>query len=520
MNTAPTQVKQANALDTIDAMLQSIGSTKVGESNTEAGGFQGETEHPVKKEDDRTEDAYEGSRAAENEADVTEEQSPNEVVGETDVNKESGAEKAALGLGDAVDQDAVQLNIGTLQKATGEDPASETQKAKGGKDDSDDGDGGSQNRGKSTHPARTNNEEIDGHKWSNAIGELLGQVKTASDLGTEAIAAISVDADSEVQAKVASMQKESMCGECHHDPCDCSDEKKAAAKAAVEKTAAEKTAAEKAGASLANAVSAEGQVPDTDKQAQDRQVVEDLSTTITTAYAMADKTAAYLAGLREKQGMPGEEEEEERGGDPGTNPPAPEEESGAPPEEMGGGPPGMGGMEGDPMGGGGGGDEEALLQALTGGGGGMEGGGDPMGGGMPGMEEMGGGGMPGMGGGPEMGGGGGMPGMGGGGMPGMGGGPEMGGGMPGMGGDPMMSGGGGGGEIGEEQLAMLAAALDEAGITPEQLEMAATQKAAYSLKKAASAVERTSKWRPKTAAEASRYQSILNHVREVCATSS
>lgn len=505
MSTAPTQTKQANALDTIDAMLKSIGPEKTAEtSHTEAGGFQGETEHPVKKEDDGTEPAYEGSRASENEEDVKEEQSPNEVVGDTPVDK-SSAEKKALGLGESVDQDAVQLNIGTLQKATGEDPASETQKAKGGKEDSADGDGGSQGRGQTSHPARTSNDEIDGHKWSSAIGELIGQIKTAGDLGTEAIAAISVDADGEVRAKVASMQKTAMCEKCSHDPCTCEGKEATA-------TTTEPTAAEKAAADLAGAVG--GETQPTAKQAQDQQVVNDIAETITTAYQMAEKTAAFLAGVREKQAMTPEEEEQQRQqGDPGTQPPGAEPESEAPPEEMGGEEMGGGemggGMEGPPAPGGmgGGGEEEALLQALTGAGGG----GPEMGGGMPGGDPMAGG-MPGQ----EMGGmpGGGMPG---GGMPGMPG-PEMGG-MGGMGGQEM----GGqemGGQIGGEELAMLAAALDEAGITPQQLEMAATQKAAHDLKKAASVVERTSKWRPKTANEASRYQSILNHVREVCNTSS
>jgi hypothetical protein len=138
-----------------------------------------------------------------------------------------------------------------------------------------------------------------------------------------------------------------------------------------------------------------------------------------------------------------------------------------------------------PEAGGGGGAEEALMQALMGGGGGAP----PEAGGMPGM-----------GGPPE-----------GGGMPGMGGPPE-GGGMPGMGGDM----GGMMGQIGPEELEMLLAALQEAQVNPEALEAGAAAKAASALKqKQASGQLQRTEWRPKTAAEAQRYQAILNFVQEI-----
>ena len=59
-------------------------------------------------------------------------------------------------------------------------------------------------------------------------------------------------------------------------------------------------------------------------------------------------------------------------------------------------------------------------------------------------------------------------------MGGMGGGPEMGGGMP---------GGPEGGEIGPQELQMLAAALQEAGIDPAALEAGAAAKAAHALRR-------------------------------------
>jgi len=67
---------------------------------------------------------------------------------------------------------------------------------------------------------------------------------------------------------------------------------------------------------------------------------------------------------------------------------------------------------------------------------------------------------------------------------------------------------------------MLQQALAEAGIPPEALEAQASAKAAAALKahraKQAASGDRKSDWRPKTAAQAKRYQMMLNYVKELC----
>lgn len=482
-----TATKQANVLDSIGELLQSL-NKQAEESHTEAGGYDGPTEHPVKKEEDRTEEAYVGSRARENEEDVKEDQGEPAVDGEPQKSAEI-----------THDQDAVQLNIGTKQRATGEDSASETDRAKPGKDDAADGTGGSQGRGESSHPARTNNNEIDGHKWASKIASIRDLIGSATEQGNEYLGAVSVSSDTVARQKAAELrgEKQAMCESCKNDPCSCPGGK-----------CAEDQAGKEAGAALADAVTGEGQVEWTDKQAQDAQVVNAVADTIQLAWRMADKTAAYVQSyekhVKKSMEMGGEE------GVPGTNPPSDEEESEAPPEEMGG----EGG--GDPSGEGGspeggapaGGGEEELLAALTGGGGG-----DPMGGGMPPGEDP----MAAMGGGDPMGGG--APPIGG--DPMGGGAPPMGG-TPPMGGDPM--GGGMGGDPAAEELAMLLAALQQAGIDPAMLEAGAQAKAASFLamnarkaqEKQAAAAD-TTQWQPKTAEEAQKFQNLIKVVREMAA---
>jgi hypothetical protein len=474
-----TATQNATSLDSIESMLQEI-HLKQAEANTEAGGYDGATEHQSKSEDDSTEDAREGSRSSENESDVKEDQGAAGVDGK-DVN---AAAKSALEL--PGNQDAVQMDIGVTSKATGEDSKNETSRAKDTKEDSADGGGGPQGRGQTSHPARTSNNEIDGHKWSSEINETFALIKQATDLGNEALAALSVEADETIK-KQAGAASQALGG----DP-------------NINVNVGEPT-----GKQAAAPPTPQGQVPSSDKEAQDRQVVADLAQTLMAAYAAADKTAAFVHGVAEQKRA--EEEASDEGGEEAARE-NPSEEGGeggsAPPEELGEGggggmPPEAGGGETPPEAGGGGGAEDALMQALMGGGGEAP---PDAGGGMPGMggppPEA--GGMPGMGGPPE---GGGMPGMGG--PP-----PEMGGGMPGMGGPP--EGGGMGGQIGPEELQMLLAALQEAGIDPAALEAGATAKAAQALKqKQASGELQRTEWRPKTAEEAQRYQAVLNYVQEI-----
>lgn len=478
--------KQASVVDTIDNMLASIdarvGAEKTAEeSNTEAGGYQGPTTHPVKDEDDRTEDAQEGARSQENSEDVKADQGSPSV--DSTPEKAAARKKQALG-----DQDKVQLNIGTEQSATGEDSKVETDSAKDGKED-----GGYQ--GASTHPARTDNEELDGHKYAGSINQLRAAIKQASDVGNDALAAISVESHDEIKKQAQSQLKER-----GQDP-----EKIAAAQGG------NKSSAKQAGADLADAVAGTGQVDGHDKQAQSAQVIEDLAQTILTAYSMADKTAEFLGGYFEAVS---ENQKQAQGKRRSDFPKASAEKASMTPEDTADAPedssdegddegddegesPAEGG--GDPMMGGGeelppeGGDEAALLEALLGGGMPPEGGGDPMMGGMP----------------PE------------GGDPMMGGMPPEGGDVPGA--EDAMAGMAGGmppEQGGDDEMAMLQAALAEAGIPPEALEATAAAKAARDLKayraKQASSGERKSDWRPKSAEQAKRYQATLNYIKELC----
>ena len=184
-----TQIKTAGSIDSIDSLLRRIGDEQektAEKSNTEAGGYQGETAHPVKNVDDRTGDAQEGARSSENVADNKEDQgSP-------------GVDSTAPGTPGG--QDSVQLNIGTEQAATGEDSSSETSSTKPGKDDPG-----------SSHPARTDNESLDGRKYSSVKQELAYKVldltKVAQERGTTLIAEIATEAHGETQKKAQEIQK-------------------------------------------------------------------------------------------------------------------------------------------------------------------------------------------------------------------------------------------------------------------------------------------------------------------------
>ena len=160
-----------NSINTIEQFLASVGgSVKRAEAHTEAGGYQDGTSHPVKDVDDRTEAAQEGARSAENNKDVKEDQG---AVGVNSAATAKSARDILAGLsrhaamptysvkrsesavstpGSAADD---QLQIGTNKQPTGEDPSNETNSAKSGKKDPG-----------SDHPARTDNESLDGHKFS------------------------------------------------------------------------------------------------------------------------------------------------------------------------------------------------------------------------------------------------------------------------------------------------------------------------------------------------------------------
>jgi hypothetical protein len=451
--------KQAAAYTTIESVLNALkGSTKIAEeSHTEAGGHDGPTTHPVKNEDDGTEEASTGARAKENEKDVKEDQ------GEPGV---TGKETKAFD----INQDSVQLNINTKNRATGEDPENETGRAKGGKED-----GGYQ--GASSHPARTDNSEIDGHKWANVgfaqqLRAYRQAVKTAEDKSNDALASIASFAHGATKEKVAAIQKAA------------TDNKPA-------EPAAPADTPRQAGAKLAQAMLT-GTVDGHDKQAEFAEVVSDIHATILAGYRAADQTIGYLQGLQKAAEEGGEE-------DPSSDRPSEGGGEERPPEEGGGeAPPSDGGA--------GAGGEGDMLAALTGGGGGDAGGGaPPMGGGAPPMG----------GGAPPMGGAGGPPpggdpladmmGGGAGGPP-----PAPPGGAGGPGGMP-----GGGGMAGGIDPQMLMAALQQLGISPEMLDQLAQAKTAAFLNSQVKLAAAQQGWRPKTAGEQARYQHLIQTLTEM-----
>ena len=446
-----SQTKQASVVQSIDSFLAQVNDStrrlKEAEAKSEAGGYEGETTHPVKSVDDRLRDATEGARSSENTKDVKEQ--------EGSISVDSTSESINKG------QDEAQLNLGTRQSATGEDPSSETESAKGGKEDGSQGDHGSQGRGKTTHPARTDNDSLEGGKYA-AAARLLTLIKAAEDPGRDLVARIAVEAQGMVQKQAQTLAQGN---------------KSAAAQPAAQ--AAPQAAA--AGHDLASML---GGLPMAEKQAVEQSVVADIAHTVQDARNMAVKSAQFLNQLFT------ELQQKEAAG----NPPPPPPEHGGDGGGADAGAAGMAGAGAPPPGqvpgadeaaqgmgpGGGGGDEEALIEALLGGGHGGEGG---MGGGADGGAGGGEGGMP-----------------------------------PGAG--DMAGGPGGGGEgmhLSPEDIAMLEHILQQQGVKPEELEAGATAKAAHLLveRQKYAAAKPQANWRPKNAEEAQRYQAITNYIKEL-----
>lgn len=436
------QTKQA-AFATIDALLSRL-TTKSAEANTEAGGYAGGTSHPVADVDDGTQKATEGGRSAENTADVKNDQGSPAV--------DSTAPGTPGG------QDSVQMNIGTSQKATGEDSAVETASAKPGKED-----GGF--AGPSSHPARTDNEDLDGNKYSQAR-RLAQSVKLARESGHELLAKIAVADQS--QARAAKAAGEEMGGGegSAKLPPETVDESDSSADSPPPGKGESKTAADEA-------------------------VIHSIALTVKTAEEDADALAAYLHSYYKAAG----DEPGPPAGDPAAEEaPAPAEDAGGPPADDSAPAPSLdappapggdlGGGGGDPMGGGGLGGmdlssmsaEEFLLQLLGNAGGGIGGGGmsadvggaDALGG----MMQPPGGAEPGL---PPAG-------------------PEAGGMPPAGGGDE----------------AMLQEALAQSGGSPAELQAKAAAAQLSNFKSKTG-------WKPKTAQEARQFQHTLNMVQEMLA---
>lgn len=362
---ASTSAAQASMM-TIDRFIQEVGAAKTAQdksaetAHTEPGSIGGETSHPVKSVDDRCEDAKEGERSAENTADVKADQGKPSVdstpegqnskaafdlsrfakpAGRLKQAEEGKSQGGLLPAGSAADD---QLQIGTNKQPTGEDPSVETGSAKAGKEDPG-----------SSHPARTDNDSLDGHKYS--ADQFL-------NLPIEQL------------FKMASDTSQELCDELTAEM-----RKSAAAPSPTQKQAAapsDAQVAHQAGWELAGAFHG-----DMDKQAVDALVQERLAMVIKTAADDADQVAAMLDGyFQQKQA----ESAEEGGGDDSASPP-----SEAAAEE----PPAAAGPESGADGGAGaGGGEEAMLAALGGPGGAdpAAAGGDPAagGGGDLGVEEL------------------------------------------------------------------------------------------------------------------------------------
>lgn len=214
--TARQMNKEANfSIDDFVNRLNADGNgAKKAEANTETGGYTGETTHTSKKPDDRTEPATTGAQAAANEklvkadqgapgVDATPEakpkaasilnfastlargakradeicptckKSPCSCATGKAVKTSAEAEKAPTGT--AADD---QIQVGTNKQPTGDDPAHETNSAKAIHSDS-------QYKGPSTHPARTDNNALDGHKYASLDEAIAAMEKLGNDLMVE-----------------------------------------------------------------------------------------------------------------------------------------------------------------------------------------------------------------------------------------------------------------------------------------------------------------------------------------------
>ena len=335
------------SMRSIDRFLQEVAATekRAAEAHTEPGSVGGATTHPVKDVDDSTEEATEGSRAAENTADVKADQGPASVES-TPSNvaaKKASARKVAVDgkseagsvnpPGTASDD---QLQIGTKKEPTGQDPAVETSSAKAEKEDASGG-----RLGNTNHPARTNNGELDGYKYAEMPLEQLA--KFASEMGNHLLAKLAElkgdqhKLDVNGNGKLEGSDFASLRGGKKKEMPDEEDEKEAT------------DLAGQAGWELAGLLSG-----NFDKRAADSLVQGTLEEIIKTASEDANKVASFLISYSDEMSKKAEGEMP-AGVDPAAM--------------MGGDPAAM--MGGDP---GAGPDEAAMADAMTGGEGAGEGG--------------------------------------------------------------------------------------------------------------------------------------------------
>jgi hypothetical protein len=347
------------SIATIDQFIAQVGNVKTasekaadgGTPLSEPGSIGGETSHPVKKVDDRLEKAKEGERSAENSRDVKADQGAPSVEGKPEASTKSAASIFGVLSGFAKKAEGVSTpgsaaddHISTTTKVapTGEDPANETNSAKAGKEDKKQG-----GVGGTSHPASTENDQLDGHKYANdSLEKLATDMRT---VGNNLLAQIHNLYSNQGQGQYAPQQT-----------------KQAAATHPQTKQAGavDPRLAYYAGNELAALVAGHS----LNKQATDNMVRNALADVVKQASDDADNFIIYARSFIKRA------EEGEEPADPSAGGEDPAAAAGGDPMAGGGG------------GGGGGGEEEAMMAALGGG----AGGGDPSGG----MGGMGGGGDP------------------------------------------------------------------------------------------------------------------------------
>lgn len=309
-----------HTLASIEAFLAE--TSKTAEAHTEPGSQGGTTTHPSKSVDDQTQTATEGARAAENTRDVKKDQGPPSV----DSTAEATAKKADNGGTAAADQ----VQIGTKKGPTGTDVPS----AKPGKADPG-----------STHPARTDNNALNGGKYAASDIEHDPLEKLAAELtacGDHICAALTVELTEMTKAA--------------GDPSTGA----SPVPATSPQSAIDPKLAQAAGWELAGLISG-----NFDKAAADALVqnflVDTIKTATTDATNVADHLDGYFAAQRQQQkaadGPPPPPVDPGAGGPPPMMPPP---GAGGPPDPGAGGPP----AGGPPRGADGGGDEEAQLMAV------------------------------------------------------------------------------------------------------------------------------------------------------------
>lgn len=449
-------------LDKIGVLLTRL--QKRAKEESDPGGYDGDTSHATKNTDNGTVDPTEGARSQENEQDIKHDQP-------------AGVDGAVEGTPGG--QESAQLNIGTQQSGPDEGSGGNIPSVEDKLDDP----GGYE--GDTSHPADLDNPAV-GEKYG-AARRLRSSILQVKEAGTELLAKI-VMANDKPAAKRAA---DSVLPAETPGPASGSEDASPSGGGGGEGDSEKKEEDKEAGAKSAD---------EAIKKAQAQAVINGIADTLKSASYNASITADYLDGFfaQAGKGAGDDGDSDDKGGDSdkgeSSSSDSDSDDTGSSPPSQEGGEP-----DGDEAGGG------DLMSLLQGGGGG------DAGGGMPSSDIGGGGAASEMLGDPAAGGGGDPLAALGGGAPPMGGGaPPMGG--PPMGGapgaDPAMAGGAGG----DQQLAMLAEALAQAGITPEQLQAATLAKGAAKLPPKGL---KAGSWAPRTAKEAEQFRRMQEVISEL-----